>query len=358
MVDLSLLKVIKYEPDTDDFLVYKYPEEDFNTKSQLIVHQSQEALFFKDGRALDLFEPGKHELKTENIPLLRNLINIPTEGESPFHCEIYFINKALNLNLKWGTRSKFHVMDPEFKIPLNVGASGIFEIKIDDSRLFVTEVVGTQKLMNHNKLIEYFREKITTEVKSYLARVMSQVSYLTISQNLNEISIALKNELDDDFSEIGIHLENFYLSNIFIPPEQTQKINEVMEKKMEYGQLGFDWQSEQKMEIAKKFAENPGSGGSDNIGGMMATMPMAMYFGEMMKDNLSKNHNNSDNLTDNNNSENNSSIFCNECGSKNQSNSKFCSQCGTKLNRANNCRNCGAKIVPKSNFCTECGEKL
>jgi len=352
MVDLSLLKVIKYDPNTDENLVYKYPEEDFNTNSQLIVHQSQEALFFKDGQALDLFGPGKYELKTQNIPLLRNLINIPTEGKSPFHCEVYFINKAFNLNLKWGTNSRFNVMDPNFKIPLSVGASGIFEVIINDSRLFVNKVVGTQKIVNHDKLIIYFREKIVTHVKTHLAKVMSEVSYLTISQSLDDISIALKDVLKKEFHKIGIKLEEFYLSNVFIPPEQTKKINEVMEKKMEYGQLGFDWQSEQKMEISKKFAENPGTGGSDNLTGMMATMPMAMYFGEMMKDNLTKN------TTNTNDNVNNDNFFCGECGSKNHSNNKFCSECGTKLNTSSSCGNCGAKINPGNKFCTQCGKKL
>ena len=90
---VELLKVIKYEGG-DDTIVYKHSAEDFNTHSQLIVHQSQEAVFFKDGRALDLFGPGKYTLYSENIPLLRSIINIPTEGVSPFHCEVFFIIKA------------------------------------------------------------------------------------------------------------------------------------------------------------------------------------------------------------------------------------------------------------------------
>ena len=86
-------KIIKYE-GSNDVLVWKHPEEDFNTHSNLIVHESQEAILFKNGQALDLFGPGRHILSTENIPLLRRIINIPTNGETPFHCEVYFINKV------------------------------------------------------------------------------------------------------------------------------------------------------------------------------------------------------------------------------------------------------------------------
>ncbi|MCL2157221.1 MAG: SPFH domain-containing protein, partial [Methanobrevibacter sp.] len=173
-MNLDLLKVIKFEGD-DHTLVWKHPEEDFNTKSQLIVHESQEAIFFRNGQALDIFGPGKHELKSENIPLLRNLINIPTEGVTPFHCEVYFINKASSLNVEWGTTSKFQVLDPTFNIPINVGASGSMEFIIKDSKKFVIKVVGTQSHVDQSKLVNYFREKISTKVKGSLAKIMGEV---------------------------------------------------------------------------------------------------------------------------------------------------------------------------------------
>ena len=170
---MDLLKVIKFEGD-DSTLVWKHPEEDFNTTSQLIVHESQEAIFYRNGEALDLFGPGKHELTSENIPLLRNIINIPTEGETPFHAEVYFINKATSLNIEWGTSSQFQVLDPTFNVPLNAGASGSMEFIIKDSRKFLIKVVGTQDNINTEKLIKYFREKLSTRVKTYLAKIMSE----------------------------------------------------------------------------------------------------------------------------------------------------------------------------------------
>ena len=99
---LDIAKIIKYE-GPNNVLVWKHPAEDFNTSSQLIVHESQEAILFKDGQALDLFKAGRHTLTTENIPLLRRIISIPTGGETPFHCEVYFINKTDILDVLWGT---------------------------------------------------------------------------------------------------------------------------------------------------------------------------------------------------------------------------------------------------------------
>ena len=107
----NLIDVIKYEGDNSTF-VWKHPREDFNTFTQLVVHESQEAVFFKDGQALDLFESGRHTLETQNIPILRRIVNLPTGGESAFHCEVYFINKTEQMAIRWGTDSKVQYIEP------------------------------------------------------------------------------------------------------------------------------------------------------------------------------------------------------------------------------------------------------
>ncbi|MDR3122533.1 MAG: SPFH domain-containing protein, partial [Treponema sp.] len=119
----NIVQIIKYEGDTDGF-IWKHPTEDFNTGSQLIVHESQEALFFLNGQALDLFGPGRHTLETQNIPLIRGILNKPAGAEAPFHCEVYFINKTEQLSIKWGTDSKVQYMEPVYQFPLQIGASG------------------------------------------------------------------------------------------------------------------------------------------------------------------------------------------------------------------------------------------
>lgn len=403
---MELLKVIKFEGD-DDTLVWKHPAEDFNTNSKLIVHESQEAILFKDGKALDVFGPGKYELDTQNIPLLRAITNIPTEGVSPFHCEVYFINKAVSLNMQWGTSSKFQILDPSFGILISVGASGSMEFQISDSRKFLIKVVGTQNIVSSRQLIHYFKEKTTTKVKDALATIMSEVSYLNITKYLEDISEAIQNKLNDDFDEYGVNLIHFYVSTIFVPDSETAKLKEVLNQKMEYGTLNFNWADQQMAEIAKRYASNEGM--QNNVGGMVAQLPLAFAFGEMLKDNVSdtmkspfsmetkafKNQSHIDNLNSNSsnvntgnqnivNHENESSnqnsanqvedtkseskmenatkkvdyVFCPQCGNKLERTSKFCNMCGNKLITENKCPKCGNTIKLEDKFCSNCGNKL
>ena len=138
-----MLDVIKYEGN-NDIIIWKYEKEDFNFGSQLIVHESQEAVFFMNGQALDSFGPGKYVLETENLPILSKFINIPTDGTTPFHCEIYFINKVEHLAIKWGTDSKIQFMEPHYNFPLSIGANGEMAITISDGRKLLIKLVGTE----------------------------------------------------------------------------------------------------------------------------------------------------------------------------------------------------------------------
>lgn len=130
---MKIADIIKYEGDNSTF-IWKHPIEDFNTTTQLIVHESQEAIFFMNGQALDTFGPGRHTLKTQNIPFLRKLINIPTDGKTPFHCEVYFINKTVQMAVKWGTDSKVRFIDSLTGVPLEIGASGDMNLQVSDGR--------------------------------------------------------------------------------------------------------------------------------------------------------------------------------------------------------------------------------
>ncbi|MDR0911588.1 MAG: SPFH domain-containing protein [Methanobrevibacter sp.] len=352
---MDALRLIKFESD-DETIVWKHQKEDFSTASQLIVHETQEAVLFKKGQALDIFQPGVYTLK------------------NPFHCEIYFINKTTSLNVMWGTSSKFQVLDPTFNIPLNVGASGSMEFLIKDSKKFLINVVGTQKAITTEKLIKYFREKISTKVKTYLAKIMSEVSYLAINQHLEEISQAMKEKLTKDFNDYGITIVNFYLSTIAIPNEDTDKVKEVLNKKMEYGILDYNWADEQIAEISKKYAENPGI---QNDNEKITKMPITMVFGEIIKDKIANTIENQfsqkqklfensdeDNNTDNRDNNKNMFFFC-ECGREIEKDYVFCPTCGKKLNNPFNLINenkieseIESKIDNDDKFCSKCGKEL
>ena len=155
---MAIIDVIKYEGNNDVF-VWKYPKEDFNTQTQLIVHESQEAVLFKDGQALDIFKPGRYTLETNNIPLLRNIINLPMGGISPFHCEVYFFNRVEQMAIQWGTDSKIQYMESTYGFPVAIGAGGEMSLKVVNSKKLLLKLVGTDE----EKIYRSFKELIENE---------------------------------------------------------------------------------------------------------------------------------------------------------------------------------------------------
>lgn len=290
-MSLKFLEVINYEGG-NDVLVWKHPCEDFNTGSHLIVHESQEAIFMCNGKALDLLGPGRHDLKTGNIPLLRRLLNIPTGGVSPFHCEIYYINKSIPMDLKWGTPDQIIAMDPQFHILIHAGANGGMGVQIEDSRKLLVKFSGTNRKFTTETLMAYFREMITVHVKSHLTTLLSQVSFTIVNAHLNEMSSAMHEVLGEEMEEFGVKLIKFFVSGIRLDDGDYQKIQSTlsdasalgissMAEKQRMDLLGYNWSDEHIAEIAIEYAKNPGS--SNNVGGMIAQMPLALGFGQMLR---------------------------------------------------------------------------
>ncbi len=219
---MKIIDVIKYEGDNSTF-IWKHPAEDFNMKSQLIVHESQEAVFMMNGQALDLFGPGRYTLETQNIPLIGKALNIPTGGQTPFHCEVYFINKTEQMAIKWGTDSKVQFMEPTYNFPIAVGASGEMSLRAENSRKLLVKLVGTENFLGQANLTKYFRAFLMTKIKSYIAQVIREqkISIFEIDERLNEMSAALLKLLQPDFDEYGIALERFFVTTIVKPDGES-----------------------------------------------------------------------------------------------------------------------------------------
>lgn len=222
-----IASVIKYEGDNSTF-IWKHPCEDFNTTSQLIVHETQEAVFFVNGQALDSFGPGRHTLETENIPLLSKFLNlIVTGGECPFHCEIYYINKTVQMAVKWGTDSKVRFIDPIYGVPLEIGACGEMNLMVSDSRKLLLKLVGTMNGIawdaqgsNFTKsLAASFRPLISSTVKTNLARCIKEqnIDILEIDEHLDLLSNVLKQPILTGFEEYGLTIPEFYVTNVLLP---------------------------------------------------------------------------------------------------------------------------------------------
>lgn len=224
---MAVAEVIKYEGDNSTF-IWKHPSEDFNSLTQLIVHESQEAIFFMNGEALDTFGPGRYTLETQNIPKIGRFLN-RTTGETPFHCEVYFINQTVQMGLKWGTDSKVRYIDPDSGLPLELGASGEMNLQISDGRKLLVKLVGTMNGIawgetgtNFTKSIQNsFRPLISTAVKSNLTAAIKEknINLFEVDEHLAELSDVLRGKIMPGFEEYGLTIPQFYLTTVVLPED-------------------------------------------------------------------------------------------------------------------------------------------
>lgn len=222
----KIADMIKYEGDNSTF-VWKHPCEDFNSLTQLIVHESQEAIFFMNGQALDLFGPGRYTLETQNIPLVGKALSRTTGADTPFHCEVYFINKTVQMSVKWGTDSRVRFLDPQYGVPLEIGASGELNLAVSDSRRLLLKLVGTMNGIawddrsgNFTKsLCASFRPLISTAVKANLSACIKRenINILEVDENLNLLSDVLRKSILPGFEEYGLTVPEFYLTTVLLP---------------------------------------------------------------------------------------------------------------------------------------------
>lgn len=221
----GLASVVKYEGDNET-LVWKHPIEDFNCGSQLIVHESQEAIFFRDGQALDLFGAGRYTLETQQLPILEKLYKLPTDTEGTFHSEVYFINTATQMGIKWGTDTKVRLFDPMTGMHVELGASGEFNIRVANARKFLLKVVGTTSAFRQEQLLGsngkgFFRAMVMTQVKSFLAAAIREnsINVLEIDERLMELSEALREKIGPRLEEYGLEMPEFFVSRVVTPDD-------------------------------------------------------------------------------------------------------------------------------------------
>lgn len=394
---MAIQEVIKYEGDNST-LIYKHPAEDFNTLSQLIVHESQEAVFFSDGQALDSFKAGRYTLETKNIPLISKIRNLVSGGVSPFHVEVYFINLATMMDIAWGTPSQVTVRDPNYGYSYSAGASGSFGLKIEDGRKLLINLVGTEKAMTTKDIQKFFKDLLVTRVKNCIAVELSKYSYNVFNQHLNEISENVAGQVESDLESYGIRILNFFVSAVTIKPDDLEELkkldNSMAQKRFEaMGNRdatvieaeglakarelqGYTWQQEQQFDVSRTFAQNEGF--AANPANMMAQIPLAFSMGDMMKNNMDAAVQAQPVTAAQTGTATmqpdivatqsqpavqpqaqGGNITCVKCGTSLSKDAKFCFQCGEKVVIPQKifCANCGNEMPPEANFCTKCGTR-
>ncbi len=222
----KIAEIIKYEGDNSTF-IWKHPLEDFTSMTQLIVHESQEAIFFLNGQALDLFGPGRYTLETQNIPKLGKILNKLTGDKMPFHCEVYFINKTVQMSIKWGTDSKVRFIEPTMGLPVEIGACGELNLQVENSRKLLVKLVGTTNgiawgdngLGFTKSLQACFRPLISTSVKAHLANSIKSenIDILEIDAHLELLSEGLRRRINPGLEEYGLTVPQLYITTVLLP---------------------------------------------------------------------------------------------------------------------------------------------
>ena len=223
---VEAISVIKYE-GSNEVLAHKHEKEDFTIGSQLIVHETQEALFFRDGKIFDQFKAGRHTLVTNNIPKVRDYMKLGTGGINVFHCEVYFINMVTQMGIRWGTDSKVRLFDPASGLHVEIGASGNFNMRVTDSAKLILKLVGTTDgLLQSDVTGEgksygtgMFKALIINKVKANLARIIKEqnLNILEIDAYLDVLSSKLMVDINETLDEYGLTMPEFYVTSIVTP---------------------------------------------------------------------------------------------------------------------------------------------
>ena len=347
---MAIIDVLKWNgaPET---LAWKYPSEELGTWTQLIVAESQEAWLIKSGQPIGPFMAGRHTLDTANYPVLKDVLNIAT-GRSPFTAEVWFVNKAVSLDVKWGTSTPIQALDPKYKIMLPVRAFGQLGLQVQDSGKFLIKLVGTLSVFDRERFNNYFKGVIVTRAKDAVAQYLGkkQVSILDLSGHLNEISDELKKELTPELEEFGLGLTKFFVNSIDAPEDDpaVSRLKAALAKKAEMDILGYSYQQERAFDALQEAAGNTGTGGQ--VMGAGIGLGMGLGAGPAMGSAMSQAMGNIQP----------SGAPCPKCRAANPAGAKFCSGCGTGLLApvGISCPSCKADSPQGAVFCVSCGTNL
>lgn len=256
------MEVIEYHDPTGENMVARYPAQGTSAirlGSQLIVEESQQAVFFRDGKALDTFGPGRHTLATQNVPILASIFGLPFGGESPFQAAVVFVSTKTFLDLKWGTKEPVIFRDQELAM-VRLRAFGKFAIRVVNAQLFVNSVVGTMGIYSTDRAEDYFRDAIVARLTDVLGENLTSI--FDLPKLYDELAIALKSRVSDDFTKYGIELVDLFMGAI-TPPEEVQKL---IDERSGMAAVG-DMNAYMKFKTARAIGDAASQGGEGGLTG-------------------------------------------------------------------------------------------
>lgn len=369
---MAIIDCVSWSPQGSELIfAYKYPQNNLSTYTQLIVNESQCALLFSKGELLGKFGPGKHTLKTENLPLLRKMYGFPFGGKNPFMAQVWFVNNIENFSIPWAIR-KLAVHDADYQTNLPLLIDGQYGLRVTDPEKFLIKMVGTRDIFTQSHLTQQFEGEFTTKAKSAVVSFMinNHIGYKTISAHLSDISNLLRHELTEFWKDFGIELTKFYVSNVDIDTTtpEGQKVKEAIATQSSMSITGHTWQQEQMFGTANNALNSlsGGLGGNGLLGGLMAINMMNGMSGTLggaaMDPQFNQPTFGSGNRPENaaSSSSRNFSggvkmVYCAACAKKYPSSMSFCPNCGNKYRP---CPSCGSDNPEDARRCVNCGTQL
>ena len=357
---MALLQVIEWRDETGQEIVHRWPEAgpgNVSLGAQLTVRESQAAVFFRDGQALDVFGTGRHTLTSLNIPLLQTLVNLPFGATTPFQAEVYFVNLRVMTNLKWGTSEPVLFRDKELDF-VRLRAFGQYTLRVQDPQLFVNMVVGTEHVYTQTQVEEWLRTFIVTRFTDTMGQTLTTL--LDLAQNYNELGVAVKSRVGEDMARYGLELIDLLMEAI-TPPEE---VAQMLDQRAAMRGVG-DMRTFLQFQTAKAIGEIPQAGGGEGGGvvaagagmgvGIGAGAAMGGAMGQALKDAFTSPPAAPVGAAAAPGMVTAPTVACPACGAEIPAGVHFCPSCGANLQGAA-CAACGAQVPAGAKFCPQCGQ--
>jgi len=369
---MALIQIVEYDSRLDPANVFAWryvdpknpaKSDELGNWTQLIVQESQEAILFRDGQALDRFGPGRYTLSTDNIPILGKLLRLPTGGDSPFKASVWFVNKLHVLDVKWGTAHPLQLKDPEYKIPIPVRAYGQFGVRIEDARKFLMKLVGVRPMLDRGILTESFKGLILNRIGDLIASylVKKKINVFEVSAYLGEMADESQERLKPVFDDYGIEVINFYVGSVNVPEDDPAvvDIRKAMSERARMEVVGYDYRQMRSFDTMEKLAESGSGGGGNPLMGAGLGLGVGMgaggAFGQMAGQ-MAQNFGISGAPERPSASTADAANKCPGCGKPYKEGARFCADCGKPL--ASLCPKCSAAVEHGAKFCPSCGAAL
>ncbi len=313
--------------------------------------ENQWAIFFRDGKALDVFGPGRHTLTTLNLPLITKVLSLPTGGKSPFRADVYFISRKVFPDLKWGTREPVLFRDAELQM-VRLRAFGVYALRVHEPRIFLNTLIGTRPLYTIKEISNYLRDLIVARLNDVLGENLRTI--LDLPRYYDEIGAALKYRVKEDFGKYGLELVDFFI-NAITPPDEVQKMIDERTSMAAFGGQMNEYLRFKTARAIEDAANQPGgeggAGGAAGAGvGLGAGFGLGMMIPGMIQQSMQGGQSGPQQAP--------ATLPCPNCKQNIPAEAKFCPNCGFALAQKLTCPQCKTELPPNARFCYNCGVKI